>query len=271
MQVLHPQVGIVDACRLSYGRNVTPEQALLWLDCTARLAAGAQPADCGASALSGGEVWRLETADGPVVVKRKFESGIKGWLVRAGLRQSQLHRSFRLGLKALALGLSTPEPLLYAERRLGEGVETIVVNRFEQGLRPWTLLQAPVASRMLESLARQLAQWHAAGLRHRDLKGPNLLYQPATDTSVLLDLAGVQQTHSHLDRDRRAFDLGRLRSGAIGAGMTPSQWQCFFNAYVQQSAVLGCSVDDNGDLPAAIERFVRRKLQRYAKLDKPVF
>lgn len=264
------QPRVRDEYLLSPVPAVSVALALQWLDQARRWRQ--RRALPGAVALSAGEVFRVDSDLGPVVIKRKLEQGFKGLMVGARLREPQLQRSFRLGLKACAAGLHTPEPLLYAERSQGLQIETILVTRFDPGLQPWALLQQEaLAPALLQSLGHELADWHAAGLRHRDLKGPNLLYQPATATSILLDLAGVQDMDgAPVSAAVRARDLGRLRSGAVSAGITGAQWQCLLAAYIARSALRGCVLRDDVALAGAIERFVQRKLQRYDRLNKPV-
>jgi tRNA A-37 threonylcarbamoyl transferase component Bud32 len=269
MQILG-NTRVLDEYRLSAGKAVPFAQVLQWLELVGRWDYRLMLP--GASALSAGEVFRLDSDLGPVVIKRKLEGGVKGMLVRSGLRESQLGRSFRMGMVAMNAGLTTPEPLLYAERSAGRAVETIVINRFEAGVQPWTLLaQEWLAPRMLESLGRELANWHAAGLRHRDLKGPNLLYQGAFGRSILLDLAGVHEAGAELSLRIRARDLARLRSGALSAGIKPAQWQRLFDAYLRQSCLRGSTIVDDSEFLGSIERYVQRKLQRNQRLNKPVY
>jgi tRNA A-37 threonylcarbamoyl transferase component Bud32 len=272
MQALTGKPQILDKYSLSFGPAVPCQQALTWLDQLRqwplhRVLPGAEP-------LSAGDVFRLDSALGPVVVKRRFECGVKGALARSHLREPQLLRSFRLGQRALAAGLHTPEPLLYAERKLGLGLETFIINRFDAGVQPWTLLtQEWLAPRMLDSLGRELANWHAAGLRHRDLKGPNLLYQATTGTSILLDLAGVHEcgVGTGLSQRIRAQDLARLRSGALSAGIAAEQWQRLLAGYLRQSSLRGSAIVDRRDFLGSIDRFVQRKLQRSRRNNKPVY
>lgn len=271
MQTITGNPRILDKYRLFFpGKTVPMQQALAWLD-----QLWLWPLDRalpGAEALSAGQVFRLDSPFGPVVVKRRFETGMKGALARTPLREPQLQRSFRLGQLALASGLHTPEPLLYAERKQGLGLETLVISRFEAGVQPWTLLaQEWQASRMLDSLGRELANWHAAGLRHRDLKGPNLLYQATTGTSILLDLAGVHEVGLGLTQRIRARDLARLRSGALSAGINVEQWQRLLAAYLRQSSLRGSAIVDRSDFLGSIERFVQRKLQHSQRHNKSVY
>jgi hypothetical protein len=69
----------------------------------------------------------------------------------------------------------------------------------------------------------------------------------------------------------RAQDLGRLRSGALAAGMTSRQWQHLLDAYCQQASLQGCDLRHDVAFHTAIDAFVQRKLQRYGKLNKPVY
>lgn len=270
MQPVTGNTRILDKYRLSLGRAVPVQQALAWLEQLRqwplhRAMPGAEP-------LSAGEVFRLDSALGPVVVKRKVETGIKGALARWQLREPQLQRSFRLGMRALEAGLHTPEPLLYVERSCGLGLETFIISRFDMGVHPWTLLaQEWLAPRMLDSLGRELGNWHAVGLRHRDLKGPNLLYQATTGSSILLDLAGVRESGVGLSQRIRAQDLARLRSGALSAGISLEQWQRLLSAYLRQSSLRGSAIIDNTGFFGSIDRFVQRKLQRSLRDNKPVY
>lgn len=261
---------VLDEYRFSAGKDVTVEFVLLLMQRLRRWSPG-QPLP-EAQPLSAGEVYKFDTALGPVVLKRKVESGLKGALARSQLREPQLHRSFRMGGLAVAAGLHTPEPLLYAERNLGAGIEALVVNRFDPGVQPWSFLPQPwLATPMLQSLGTELANWHAAGLRHRDLKGPNLLYQPATGTSILLDLAGAYEHPEGLSLRLRAQDLARLRSGALTAGIRPEQWQRLLDAYLHQATRRGVPIADSRDFPGCIEHYVRRKLARNQRLARPAY
>jgi tRNA A-37 threonylcarbamoyl transferase component Bud32 len=260
---------ILDEYRFRPGEGVAAEQASSWLE---RLRCWPPSAPLpGREALSAGDVFRLDLGDGAVVLKRKRESGVKGLLALAGLREPQLLRSFRLGQQVLAAGLHTPQPLLYAQRRLGAGIETLLITRFVPGVAPWTLLEQDwLAPPMLDSLGSELASWHAAGFRHRDLKGPNLLYQSATGGSVLLDHAGVSFHGSRLSLQHRAQDLARLRSSALAAGIVSGQWQRLLASYLRRSRLLGSAILDDRDFLGSIEHFVQLKLARCRKLNKPL-
>src|SRR5690606_10774077 len=133
---------------------------------------------------------------------------------------------YRLGLKALDNKLNTPAPLCYISTRRGLGYETILINRLAEGLNPWKVLpNRYLAARMLTALGRELANWHASGLRDRDLKGPNLLFDPRSSSQTILDLAGVHEFEPVPSLRIRANDLGRLHSGGRTAGLEPGQWQ----------------------------------------------
>jgi tRNA A-37 threonylcarbamoyl transferase component Bud32 len=269
MQVLG-NTRVLDEYHLSLGKDVPLVLVFAWLQ-QLRHWNQAEPLP-GARPLSAGAVYLVDSSLGPVVLKRKVETGLKAVLVTSQLRESQLQRSFRLGMKAFEAGLHTPEPLLYAERRVEGGVETLLINRFDEGVQPWSLLgQRWLATAMLQSLGQELANWHASGLRHRDLKGPNLLYQPGSGTSILLDLAGVYEHGSQLSQRLRARDLARLRSGALSAGIQPEQWQCLLDAYLGQSARRGLALPDAPDFTGSIERYVRRKLARNQRRNRPVY
>lgn len=269
MQLLNC-TSVLDEYTLAHGPEVPLESALILLQDLKRWGGNGPLAHT--RALSGGDVYLLDSVLGPVVVKRKREQQLKGLLARAGMREAQLRRSYRLGIDADAAGLYTPEALLYAECRNGLGLDTYVVNRFVDGVNPWSLLQdAAVADTMLGAIGQQLARWHAAGLRHRDLKGPNILYQMTARRVLFLDLAGVHEYHELPPLRVRAQDLGRLQSGAMSGGLTHEQWQLLLCSYLRELRARGHHVLDLQGFCDEIQRFVHNKLRRYRRLNRPVY
>jgi|GEM_PF-1026307 hypothetical protein len=269
---MYYQCFAVDGCAytLAFSPEVSPSLALEWLKLVQQWKRNSPLAD--SVRLSAGEVFRRESPVGPIVIKRRYEEGLKGLLVLLRLRETQLHRSYRLGLKALDNNLNTPAPLCYIVARRGLGYETILINRLAEGLNPWMVLpNRRLATRMLESLGRELANWHASGLRDRDLKGPNLLFNPKSCIQTILDLAGVHEFRPVPSLRIRANDLGRLHTGGRSAGLEPAQWKLLLDAYLEQSEKRGIAVDDTETFFGMIERYVSRKLRRNLRRNRPIY
>lgn len=247
------------------------EVALNWLERIRHWPAAASLED--AQPLSAGEVYRMESELGPVVVKRRFETGLKGLLVRPHLREPQLQRAYRLGLAAVEKGLRTPAPLFYASRHVRFGLEeTVLIATLARGRNPWEFLSDVVHScRMLEGLGRELANWHTAGFRHRDLKGPNLLYDETSDGPTFLDLAGAHEAQPCPSLRMRAHDIGRLKTGASSFGISHAQWCLLLDAYLEQSGRNGHGISRFRTFYKMIEKYVRSKLHRNIKNKRPIF
>src|SRR5690606_12722459 len=109
------------AYTLAFSPEVSPSLALEWLHLLQQCQRDASlpPAE----RLPAGEVFRLESALGPLVIKRRYAEGLRGLRVLLRLRETQRHRSYRLGLKALHNKLNTPAPLCYISTRRGMGYE----------------------------------------------------------------------------------------------------------------------------------------------------
>lgn len=191
-------------------------------------------------------VYRIRTQTHLIVAKRVIERGAKALLTLAGIRQPALLRAFTMGTSALSQGLSTPEPLaLFMTRGLARP-EAVLITSFATGAHPHDLLADPAFApqTMLEQLGTEIARWHACGLRNRDLKGPNILYDSLQQQVHIIDLAGVHQCLPVPSTLIRAKDLGRLKASLMGSGLSEAFWQNLLTAY------LGESHDRGIDLPA---------------------
>ncbi len=210
---------------------------------------------------------------GQVVLKHEFEHGWKGVVGVLGGREPRLVRAFRIGLLACSKGLRTPEPLLVIRCEKGLRLECLLVMRHVEGDDPWLRVAAVRSERrtLLADLAREIARWHAAGLRHRDLKAPNLLYDSRRESRGpwILDLVGAHEV-GHPSLAMRARDLGRLRASARAAEVREDDWALFRDAYVRACAELGTPVANAGRFEQAIERWASKKLARNRRRRRPL-
>ena len=132
----------------------------------------------------------LTTADGETVVavKQFRERGLRARLLRARGR-SKAAKSFRMAEAFTAAGLSTPEPLFYAEAVAGTPTAIFVTRLLAGRLELRFLLRARNAGTDRESfpqvgaeaaiaaVARYARRMHDAGFFHRDFSIGNLLLE----------------------------------------------------------------------------------------------
>jgi tRNA A-37 threonylcarbamoyl transferase component Bud32 len=176
----------------------------------------------------------LGAAGTPVVVKwhrpvtwidrlaRRFRGG-------RGPREARVLAALR------ARGAPVPEPLGATDAE----ADVLVTRRIE-GLRPLPAVAA-APRRLVEEVARLLAQVHAAGVVHRDLTAGNLALSPAG--VVLVDLGGArlgntgsrrrqlahlaQAAHGLLHGAPRSVSARGLRAWLVAAGQPRTAWRAW--------------------------------------------
>lgn len=195
-----PLVARAGEVRALLAPGLDPALAASWLADPAALAPDAT-----------GPRWHGPSADGRWFVKRR-----RG---RSGRRA--LERSLRVGLHLEAHGLRAGRALAVLRRPApGGGEHTWLVSGLLAGEDlDRALAAADEAGRaeLSRRVGRLVAALHAAGVRQRDLKAPNVLVDVGTPT--LVDLEGMAVRHGGLGRRLRAKDLGRLAASYLALGL----------------------------------------------------
>lgn len=149
-------------------------------------------------------------------------------------------RLFRAAYLCRFAGVPCAEPVAL---RLHRGVGLVFAARAgEHDLRtaladghldPHQLRQAA------RSLGDSLGRLHAHGLRHRDLKFDNLVWQPERRTAVIVDLDGLRAGRPS-DRRGQGQDLGRVLAAWRGAGTAggPPVLRAFVGGYLRARRAL---------------------------------
>ncbi|MBX3727523.1 MAG: 3-deoxy-D-manno-octulosonic acid kinase [Xanthomonadales bacterium] len=162
-----------------------------------------------------GNVVRLQTASGELVLRQYLRGGLPRHIVRrhylwTGAERTRAFREFRL-LQALAgAGLRVPEAVAARYWRTGPVYRAALITALVPAAR--TLLerleQAPTqAAELLGQVAGAVAALHARGVWHADLNATNLLFD-GDDAVWLIDFdRACSDVH---DRDRLAGNLDRL-------------------------------------------------------------
>lgn len=136
-----------------------------------------------------GEVWRVEWEGRAAALKLDRPPSLRSrWGQR--LRGSRAARALE-GARALrALGFAAPEPLALAE----EGVRSVSLLGFVSGPdlnQAWAEADVHAGQNLAVAAAQLCARLHAAGVRARDLKPPNLILSPEQGLT-LIDLEDLR-------------------------------------------------------------------------------
>jgi hypothetical protein len=136
----------------------------------------------------------------PVAVKQFRERSLRARLLRAR-GESKAAKSFRMASAFAAAGLSTPEPLFFAEATAGNPTAIFVTACLEGRLELRYLLRARNAGTDRESFPRMAAEaaiaavahyarrMHDAGFFHRDFSIGNLLLEEGPTADEIADVA----------------------------------------------------------------------------------
>ena len=120
---------------------------------------------------------------GKVVVKRFHARNIFQTIAYSTFTTSKAQRAFHNGLKLLECGLSTPEPIAYAEERNGGMLRyCYYLTAFTEAKSVRTALDVDFNKPLAKSFAQFIAQLHQHGLVHHDLNFDNVLYQENQST-----------------------------------------------------------------------------------------
>lgn len=255
----------LDGWEILHTPDVSDQQLQTWLTLARHWTPDKGP-DQG-QRLSDGQVFRLDSPLGAITIKHKHYRRLKGFLSRLGLRETPLRRSYRLGCLARERGLHTPSPLACLQQKTLTGTRTFLITRYLEAGKPWRMLDAPAeeVETMLSVIGREVAAWHLNGLRNRDLKGPNLLYDNRQQELYIIDLDGTREICPIPGLEVRGRDLARLKAGAMAAGLEDQRWQTLLDAYLQAYPDHGTVAPPRQTLTAIINTRASRKLSRYQR------
>lgn len=132
-----------------------------------------------------------------VVVKRYKARNIFQTLAYSTVFSSKAKRAFENGMMLLQCGLSTPEPIAYAEEREGGVLKYgYYLTTFTDAVSVRTELEEKFNHEMAKSFAQFIAKLHDHGLVHHDLNFGNVLYQPKADGSYEISVIDINRmTH----------------------------------------------------------------------------
>ena len=168
--------------------------------------------------------WRLaaQAGEAAVVVKQFRHDDLRARL-RRRRRGTRARLSFRAARRLRRLGISTPEPLLYAESKTIDGPAWYVCRLVPDALELRYVLRAlnagvapeqfpgihgPTLLRRVGALAAEL---HRHGVWFRDLTSGNvLLSEPTTDAELFLVDLNRARFRRRLSTSQRLRDLSRM-------------------------------------------------------------
>ncbi len=121
-----------------------------------------------------------------------------------------------------AAGVPTPE--VHAVCTQGRGRLCALVMGHVPAVDQGEALRSDAADDWVASMARSIAKMHGAGIRHRDLKGSNVLLVRGNEgpEAWIIDLDGASVVRFGVSAAKRARDLARLelsldQLGAVGS------------------------------------------------------
>ena len=165
-------------------------------------------------------------------------------------RASRARRGFEIGLALERARVSAVRPLACMERRLpglsyllldsvdGPDLHSYLVEKLPE--IPGEAEREQLKNRLWYVLADTLAHMHAARVRQRDLKAPNVIVRSvgSEPRTVLVDLEGMQLLQTLPTVKQRTRDLGRLAVSLRApllreAGVKPSDWELLLQLYLE--------------------------------------
>jgi len=262
-----------DGARVAFAPEVEPDLARAWLEAER---AGGLALEALPGRAPGGSPGLLRAALGPVVVKRRSGTRWHAGHGRFGGAPGRAARAFELGLELATAGFPTPAPLALVERVApGGGRVAVLFTRFVQGRGPWEAMHgrdADARNAIVGALATSVAGLHRAGVRHRDLKAPNLLVAGDPPVAWVLDLEAAARARPQPSLRVRARDLARLGASlesadARAAGLGSDGWPRLVRAYA------AARQDGETEVERLVrlgERWIARKVQRNARRGRPL-
>ncbi len=168
------------------------------------------------------------------IVKQYRRKKARNWIFD-WFRPSRARRAWLKGYHCITRGIPTAKPLFYAEKRwLWLPVFSyLVTQEIPNAQNLVQFLQSAATPDIKTMILRQVGhlvyRMHQAGLRHRDLKASNLLFD-GQGRLYLIDLDGMEVTNSMHHKIAKK-DLSRLlQSVAQISGITPADLQTLWNA-----------------------------------------
>jgi hypothetical protein len=162
---------------------------------------------------------RIQTveADGCTVVVKRFEVGSARRALADRIRGGPAARAFHRGQAHRLLAHRTARPLAYLEElRFGLPIRSwLVMEKVgEVDLDAYRPTSPELARRIASRLGLWLAEGHAWGLAHRDLKGSNLRLEISGDAIRfwLIDLEDLSEGPVELSRAERIGALSQLNA-----------------------------------------------------------
>jgi tRNA A-37 threonylcarbamoyl transferase component Bud32 len=228
-----------------------------------------------------GRLALIDSPLGPLVAKRERAKSLKRWLSWAHLRQPHGLRAFEVGRAMHERGLPCAEPLAYVQTRgPAPHVDGALICSHVAAPQALEFLEsesAPQASLepLLAALAGGIAELHAAGFRHRDLKAPNLLVEQTTAAAALkvifLDLEAARGPE-RITIQMAQRDLARLVSSlmtprAAALGIRQAHWQALLRLYLNNSSL---HTKQLNSFITECEQWAKRHIQRNQRRSRPI-
>lgn len=169
----------------------------------------------GSKLLKDGRATTISVVPGQALLKR-FNSKKLRALFKHHFMYSRARHSFQGAYHLEMLGISTPRPVAFAERRfcglllrsylLMEYLpDAMAIDRFT---RQWQVDGTPARKIAVENVGRIVGQLHEAGFANRDLKSRNILVSEAGQAWII-DLDGVDYK-SRVNEETRVRNLLRM-------------------------------------------------------------
>lgn len=178
---------------------------------------------------------RVQTSSGRRLILRRINYGKLSHRLRDVFRPSRARRAFDAAVWLEQAGVPTARAIAVGERRCFRLplVAYLVTEEIVDAVNLAQYLASATSSTdALISVSALLANMHAAGFAHRDLKLGNILLDP-TRRALLIDLDGLRYA-GFVPIDRAARDLARLWEGVSGYQIPSRAMEEFLIAYCQQ-------------------------------------
>ncbi|KAF7778376.1 3-deoxy-D-manno-octulosonic acid kinase [Pseudoalteromonas marina] len=189
--------------------------------------------------------WFFKHDDLTAVLRHYWRGGLVGKVLNdqylyLGLKNTRVCKEFSLMIKLIELGLNVPKPIAARVSTSGLIYRGDIITQAVSGAKSLldVLIERPLNSSELESIANTIALFHNKGVYHADLNINNILFNEDGDVYIIdfdrgeLKVPNPQWQQSNIARLKRSFSKEQGRNSVFN--WQSNDWETFNALYSQK-------------------------------------